>query len=85
MKKLLSAILALALLLSVWSFPVVPEDGQAEDPAVVQGAEEEAGEEEGEQPEGAVELKAVEPSEKAAKPANKAVKPANKRKAVKTK
>lgn len=46
--------------------------------------------EEGEQPEGAVELmpkkKAVEPSEKAAKPANKAVKPANKsRKAVKAK
>ena len=39
---------------------------------------------EGEQPEGAVEIKAVEPSEKAAKPAaNKAVKPANKaRKAV---
>ena len=41
--------------------------------------------EEGEQPKGAVELKAVEPSEKAAKPANKAVKPANKRKAVKAK
>ena len=38
---------------------------------------------EGEQPAGAVELKAVKPSEKAAKPANKAVKPANKsRKAV---
>lgn len=42
--------------------------------------------EEGEQPAGAVELKAVEPSEKTAKPANKAVKPANKsRKAVKAK
>lgn len=43
--------------------------------------------EEGEQPEGAVELKkAVDPSDKAEKPANKAVKPANKaRKAVRTK
>ena len=43
--------------------------------------------EEGEQPEGAVELKkAVDPSEKAEKPANKAVKPANKaRKAVRSK
>ena len=43
--------------------------------------------EEGEQPEGAVELKrkTVQPSEKAAKPANKAAKHANKRKAVRTK
>lgn len=43
--------------------------------------------EEGEQPDGAVELKrkTVQPSEKAAKPANKAAKPANKRKAVRTK
>ena len=43
--------------------------------------------EEGEQPEGAVELKkAVDPSDKAEKPANKAVKPANKaRKAVRSK
>ena len=43
--------------------------------------------EEGEQPEGAVELKkkAVQPSEKVAKPVNKAAKPANKRKAVRTK
>ena len=41
--------------------------------------------EEGEQPEGAVELKG-DPSEKAAaKPANKAVKPANKARAVKSK
>ena len=40
--------------------------------------------EEGEQPEGAVELKGK-PPEKVAKPANKAVKPANKAKAVKTK
>lgn len=42
--------------------------------------------EEGEQPAGAVELKAVKPSDKAEKPANKAVKPANKaRKAVRSK
>lgn len=38
--------------------------------------------EEGEQPEGAVELV---PKKKAAEPSNKAAKPANKRKAVKTK
>lgn len=38
--------------------------------------------EEGEQPEGAVELK---PTKKAAEPQNKAVKPANKAKAVKKK
>ena len=38
--------------------------------------------EEGEQPEGAVELK---PTKKAAEPLNKAVKPANKAKAVKKK
>jgi len=38
--------------------------------------------EEGEQPAGAVELKAVKPSVKAKEPANKAVKPANKTRKV---
>ena len=42
--------------------------------------------EEGEQPDGAVELKKkVNPPKKAVEPSNKAAKPANKRKAVKTK
>ena len=38
--------------------------------------------EEGEQPEDAVEVKAVEPPKKAAEPENKAVKPANKSRKV---